>query len=338
MAGSAPKRIERPITGRLNGPPEEVAATIAGAASAGKAVSSYLTFLTSEKRASPKTIENYARDLMRFFEFLFDHLEGDASLEDLAALSVSDFRAFLAHRRREGLSAKSIARTLSSLRGFYGHLEREGLATNHALKRLKTPKIPHSIPKPVSEAGALNLLEDAKTISAEPWVAARDTSIVTLLYACGLRIAEALSLNQDDAPLGETLRIIGKGNKERIVPVLPAARDAVDQYQTLCPHPLDGDDPLFVGVRGKRLNPREVQKLMATLRARLGLPDTATPHALRHSFATHLLSAGGDLRSIQELLGHASLSSTQVYTEVDADRLREIYDKAHPAQKGSKAT
>jgi integrase/recombinase XerC len=338
MAGPAPKRLKRPITGRLNGPPEEVAATIAGAASATKAVSSYLTFLTSEKRASPKTIENYARDLLRFFGFLFDHLEGDATLEDLGNLSVSDLRAFLARRRREGLSAKSIARTLSSLRGFYGHLEREGLATNHALKRLKTPKIPHSIPKPVSETNALNLLEDAKTISSEPWVAARDTSIITLLYACGLRIAEALSLNQDDAPLGETLRIIGKGNKERIVPVLPAARDAVDQYRTLCPHPLDGNDPLFVGVRGKRLNPREIQKLMATLRTRLGLPGTATPHALRHSFATHLLSAGGDLRSIQELLGHASLSSTQVYTEIDADRLREVYDKAHPAQKGSKAT
>lgn len=333
MAGSA----ERSIKGRLSGSPREVAALIAGAPSSADAVESYLTFLTSEKRASPKTIENYARDLLRFFEFLFNHQEGDANLADLGRLTVGDFRAFLAHRRREGLSAKSIARTLSTLRGFFGHLEREGLAANHALKRLKTPKIPHSIPKPVSEEGALGLIEDAGQISTEPWVAARDLSIVTLLYACGLRIAEALSLNQSDAPLGETLRIVGKGNKERIVPVLPAAREAVDQYRALCPHPLDTDDPLFVGVRGKRLNPREVQKLMAMLRARLGLPDTATPHALRHSFATHLLSAGGDLRSIQELLGHASLSSTQVYTEVDADRLREIYDKAHPAQKGSRA-
>ncbi len=331
MAGPA----KRPIAGRLNGTPDDVAASIASTASAAGALASYLTFLTSEKRASPKTIENYARDLARFFEFLFDHLEGDTTLEDLGNLSVSDFRAFLAHRRRDGLSAKSIARALSTLRGFYGHLEREGLATNHALKRLKSPKLPHSIPKPVSESGALNLVADAGTISDEPWVAARDIAVVTLLYACGLRIAEALSLNQADLPLGETLRIMGKGNKERVVPVLPAARDAIDQYRTLCPHPLDGDDPLFVGVRGKRLNPREVQKLMATLRARLGLPDTATPHALRHSFATHLLSAGGDLRSIQELLGHASLSSTQVYTEVDADRLRDIYDKAHPAQRGA---
>ncbi len=336
MAGPAQKRLAKPIGGRLNGTPDDVAASIASNPTAIKAVSSYLSFLTSEKRASPRTIENYARDLSRFFEFLLNHLEGDAGLEDLGQLSVGDFRAFLAHRRREGLSAKSIARTLSTLRGFYGHLEREDLATNHALKRLKSPKIPHSIPKPVSETGALNLVEDAKAIAAEPWIAARDASIVTLLYACGLRIAEALSLNQSDAPFGETLRILGKGNKERIVPVLPAARDAVEQYRVLCPHPLDGDDPLFVGVRGKRLNPREVQKLMATLRARLGLPDTATPHALRHSFATHLLSAGGDLRSIQELLGHASLSSTQVYTEVDADRLRDIYDKAHPAQKGAK--
>lgn len=332
MAGPA----QNPIRGRLNGTPNEVAAVIAGADTAVTAVAGYLTFLTSEKRASPKTIENYARDLARFFEFLFDHLEGDASLQDLATLSVGDFRAFLAHRRRDGLSAKSIARTLSTLRGFYGHLEREGLAINHALKRLKSPKIPHSIPKPVSETAALSLIENAGTLTAEPWVAARDTAITTLLYACGLRIAEALSLNQSNVPLSDTLRITGKGNKERIVPVLPAAREAVDQYVALCPHPLDSDEPLFVGIRGKRLNPREVQKLMAVLRARLGLPDTATPHALRHSFATHLLSAGGDLRSIQELLGHASLSSTQVYTEVDTDRLREIYDKAHPAQQRPK--
>jgi integrase/recombinase XerC len=209
-------------------------------------------------------------------------------------------------------------------------MEREGLGTNHALVRLRSPKIPHSIPKPLSETAARALVDKAAQTSPEPWVAARNTAIITLLYACGLRVSEALALNQKDAPLGTSITILGKGNKERLVPVLPAAREAVDAYQKECPHTLSRNDALFVGVRGGRLNPREVQKLMVLLRAQLGLPGTATPHALRHSFATHLLSAGGDLRSIQELLGHANLSTTQLYTEVDTKRLQEVYDKAHP--------
>ncbi len=322
MAGPARKR--------LSGTPETIAAGVASTAEGRQAVAGYLAFLVSEKRASPRTVENYARDLLRFFEFLDTHLDGDADLKALSDLSVSDFRAFLAARRAEGIAPRSMARSLSSLRGFFRHMEREGLVTNHALARLRTPKVPHSIPKPVSTAAALALVDDAAGVAAEPWVAARDTAIVTLLYACGLRVSELLGLNRGDAPLGPTLTILGKGNKERLVPVLPAARHAVDEYLALCPHALGKEGPLFVGVRGKRLNPREVQKLVATLRARLDLPEKTTPHALRHSFATHLLSAGGDLRSIQELLGHASLSTTQVYTEVETERLRAVYDKAHP--------
>lgn len=322
MAGPSPQR--------LTGAPETIAEAIAFAPDTRAAIASYLTFLTSEKRSSPLTIENYARDLTRFFEFLTDHLGNNATLGDLMALSVTDFRSFLAHRRSEGIASRSLARTLSSLRGFFRHMERQGLGTNHNLARLRTPKTPHSIPKPISETAAKALVSNAQTTSPETWIAARNTAIVTLLYACGLRVSEALSLNRDDAPLPSAITILGKGNKERIVPVLPVAQQAVDAYLKLCPHGLTSKDPLFVGVRGGRLNPREVQKLMTTLRAQLGLPDTATPHALRHSFATHLLSAGGDLRSIQELLGHASLSTTQIYTEVDTARLRDVYNKAHP--------
>jgi integrase/recombinase XerC len=328
MAGSA--------TQRLSGATDIVAGTITTVPDVRAAIGSYLDFLTSEKRASPRTIENYARDLTRFFEFLGDHLEDEAGLANLMDLSVGDFRAFLASRRAEGLAPRSIARNLSTLRGFFRHMEREGVGINHNLARLRTPKTPHSIPKPLSEPAAKALINDAAQTSAEPWVAARNTALVTLIYACGLRVSEALSLNRSDAPLPPAITILGKGNKERLVPVLPVAQKAVDAYLKLCPHGLASDDALFVGVRGARLNPREVQKLMVTLRARLGLPSTATPHALRHSFATHLLSAGGDLRSIQELLGHASLSTTQIYTEVDAVRLRDVYDKAHPRNSRNK--
>lgn len=319
-----------PASHRLNGTNETIAASITTAADTRAAIASFLTFLTSEKRASPRTIENYARDLTRFFEFLCDHLGKEPGLSDITGLRVGDFRAFLAHRRAKGLGSRSIARNLSTLRSFFRHMEREGLGTNHNLSQLRSPKTPHSIPKPVSEPAAMSLVEEAHDTSAEPWVGARNAALVTLLYACGLRVSEALSLKRHHAPLPSSLTILGKGNKERLVPVLPVAQRAVATYLELCPHGLAQEDPLFVGVRGGGLNPREVQKLMGTLRARLGLPSTATPHALRHSFATHLLSAGGDLRSIQELLGHASLSTTQIYTEVDTARLREVYDKAHP--------
>ena len=326
-----------PAPQRLTGSPDTIAAAIATAPDTRAVLSSYFTFLTSEKRARPLTIENYARDLTRFFEFLTEHLGNDASLPDLLALTVGDFRAFLAHRRAHGIGSRSLARTLSTLRGFFRHMERTRLGTNHALSRLHAPRIPHSLPKPISEKAARALIDRSPKTSPEAWVAARNTAIITLLYACGLRISEALALNQKDAPLRSTLTILGKGNMERLVPVLPIARDAVDAYREIAPHARTPEAPLFVGVRGGRLNPREVQKLMQTLRGPLGLPDTATPHALRHSFATHLLSAGGDLRSIQELLGHASLSTTQLYTEVDTKRLQKIYDETHPRNRERKS-
>lgn len=309
---------------------EEIAAGIATASDVRRALATYFTYLTSEKRASPRTIENYARDLTRFFEFLVDHLGDEPKVAHLMTLSVSDFRAYLAARRNDGLAPRSLARNLSCLKSFFRHMERADIGANHAINRLRTPKIPHAIPKPVSVEAAKNLVTEASATSDVPWIAARNVAIITLLYGCGLRVSEALSLNRSALPFGASLRILGKGNKERIVPILPIVSEAVTDYVTKCPMALVADGPLFVGVRGKRLSPREVQKTMVTLRAHLGLPTTATPHALRHSFATHLLGAGGDLRSIQELLGHASLSTTQVYTEVDAARLRDVYDKAHP--------
>ncbi|MEQ9520501.1 MAG: tyrosine recombinase XerC [Parvibaculum sp.] len=324
-----------PPSHSVNNDTGTIAASIATASDTRHALTSYFTYLTSEKRASPRTIENYARDLTRFFEFLVDHLGDEPKVEDLMSLTIADFRAFLAARRNAGLAPRSLARNLSCLKSFFRHMERSAIGANHAINRLRTPKIPHSIPKPVSVPAAQALVDDAGSTSEIPWVSARNIAIITLLYGCGLRVSEALSLNRSTLPFGQSLRIIGKGNKERIVPVLPVVTDAVADYIQKCPMALVADGPLFVGIRGKRLSPREVQKLMVSLRAQLGLPSTATPHALRHSFATHLLGAGGDLRSIQELLGHASLSTTQVYTEVDAARLREVYDKAHPRSRKS---
>jgi integrase/recombinase XerC len=286
--------------------------------------------LIGEKRASPATLAAYHGDISRFFLFLTDHLGGAPNLKALAGLEIRDFRAFLTLRRNEGLTSRSLARTLSSIRSFFRFLDRAGLVSNAALGALRTPKIPHGIPKPVSAKAALALINEAEETPLTPWVGARDAAILTLLYGCGLRISEALSLDRKDAPLPDVLRITGKGRKERVVPVLPVTRAAVEQYLALCPIGLAPGDPLFVGIRGGRLDQRQVRAVLIDLRRKLGLPETASPHALRHSFATHLLAGGGDLRSIQELLGHASLSTTQMYTEVDSARLLDIYDKAHP--------
>lgn len=286
--------------------------------------------LTGEKRASPATLTAYHGDIGRFFHFLTGHLGGTPDLKSLSELELRDFRAFLTLRRKEGLSSRSLARALSSIRSFFRFLDRGKLVSNAALGALRTPKIPHGIPKPVSASAALALIGDAEKASAEPWIGARDAAILTLLYGCGLRISETLALDRKDAPLPDVLRVVGKGRKERIVPVLPVTRAAVEEYLALCPIGLGPTDPLFVGRRGKRLDQRQVRAVLIHARRRLGLPETASPHALRHSFATHLLAGGGDLRSIQELLGHASLSTTQMYTEVDSARLLDIYDKAHP--------
>jgi integrase/recombinase XerC len=291
----------------------------------------WLMSLKTERRMAAKTLEAYARDLGQFAQFMAEHLGGPPANADLAELAVSDFRAFLARRRRQGAESRTLARQLSSLRSFYRFAEKQGLFRNAALSAIRAPKLPHAVPKPLSPENAARAAKaDALASEDTPrWVMARDEAVLTLLYACGLRISEALSLTkaQAEAPV---LTITGKGGKTRIVPVLQVARQAVARYLDLCPFALAPKEPMFRGVKGGPLNARNIQLLMARLRGALGLPETATPHALRHSFATHLLSHGADLRVIQELLGHASLSTTQVYTEVNRAHLLEQYRKAHP--------
>lgn len=293
------------------------------------AAAGWLERLANERRAARHTLDGYARDLGAFLKFLAGHLGDPADLLALAKLEPADFRAFLAARRNDGLAASSNARALSALRGFFAHLAREGLAENPHVAAMRGPKLPKSVPKALTAADAAATLEIDDDDGA-PWVAARDRAVLSLLYGAGLRIDEALSLNADALPLGETLRVVGKGRKARDVPLLPELRDAVAAYVRLRPSSAGKAAPLFVGVKGKRLRAEIVQKRMRALRLELGLPDTATPHALRHSFATHLLGAGADLRAIQELLGHASLSTTQRYTAVDAERLLDIHAAAHP--------
>jgi integrase/recombinase XerC len=303
---------------------------------AAREVTAWLRHLQSERRVSPKTVEAYGHDIDRFFSFMRDHLGGNAQLSDLKDLRITDFRAFLAARRRDGLTSRSLARALSSVRSLFRYLEKQNLVSNPALGAISSPKIPHAVPKALSVNAARKVMDDAAAFhdgNAAAWVGARDTAVLILLYGCGLRISEALGLDLKDAPLSpsqETLSITGKGGKTRIVPILPVSRQAIAAYLDLCPYAMEPDGPLFIGVKGKRLNARNIQLLLQSLRGYLGLPDSATPHALRHSFATHLLSAGGDLRSIQQLLGHASLSSTQIYTEVDRAHLLKQYDAAHP--------
>jgi integrase/recombinase XerC len=307
---------------------------VVAATEARNSLSAWERYLASERRLSHHTVVAYGRDLLVFFAFLAEHLGGPAGHNALENLRTADFRSFLAQRRADGVSGRSLARVLSALRSYFRHLERLKILENGALAGLRAPKIPHSIPKPLSVTSAQAALDQARHLPKEEWVGLRDAAVLTLLYGCGLRISEALSLNQSDfASSRDSLVVTGKGNKQRLVPVLPAVVHAINAYVESCPMDLEPQGPLFVGKRGGRLNPRAVQLAMQKLRTALGLPASATPHALRHSFATHLLSAGGDLRTIQELLGHASLSSTQVYTEVDESRLLDVYDAAHPRAK-----
>ncbi|WP_417458800.1 tyrosine recombinase XerC [Kordiimonas sp.] len=285
-------------------------------------------YLKTERRASQHTLDAYSRDFAGFIGFLNNHHGGAVTVALLSEQSVRDFRSYLAAKRGEGASARSTARALSTVRNFYRFIARTEGIENDAIKAIQGPKLPHRVPRPLTEDGARAVMDTIGELADEDWIAARDTAIIALLYGCGLRIAEALSMNGDQVPEGETMRIVGKREKERIVPVLPAVKDAIKTYRKLCPYALKADGPLFVGKRGARLNPRTVQATMQKVRALLGLPESATPHALRHSFATHLLSRGGDLRTIQELLGHADLKATQIYTEVDSARLLDVYDKA----------
>ncbi|MSO91900.1 MAG: tyrosine recombinase XerC [Rhodospirillales bacterium] len=287
-------------------------------------------WLADERRMSARTTEAYAHDIHAFFAFLAEHLGHPPGLDDLASLRATDFRSYLASRASAGLARTSTARAMSTIRGFFRFLTRAGLADNAVLAAVRTPKVPKSIPKALTPEEALEAVETASELSDEPWVAKRDTALFTLLYGCGLRIGEALGLKRRDLPTGDTMVVTGKGRKQRLVPVLAEVRAAIADYVQACPYQPGDDGPLFLGVRGDALNPGVVQRQMRRLRALLGLSESATPHALRHSFATHLLAGGGDLRTIQELLGHASLSTTQRYTEVDQAHLLDVYRNAHP--------
>ena len=287
-------------------------------------------WLRSERRVSPHTLDAYSRDLGGFVAFLSEHLGGRPDIRALGRLKPADFRAWLAWRMAEDYHKSSTARALSVVRGFYRFLDKRDRVTSAAIGVVRGPKVPRSLPRAMSAGEAIDALEGIGEVTVEDWVGKRDAAVLALLYGCGLRIGEALGLNHRDAPTGDSLTVTGKGNKTRMVPVLPVVRTAVQTYLKAVPHRLEPDGPLFVGIRGGRLSQRRVQEAMALMRGWLGLPESATPHALRHSFATHLLAGGGDLRAIQELLGHASLSTTQRYTDVDAARLLDIHRAAHP--------
>lgn len=292
----------------------------------------WVAHLRDERGFAANSVEAYERDVGAFLDFLQSHLGGAPSSKDLAELEPRDLRAYLAHRRQgpDALADRSLSRALAAIRSFYRYLERRHKLANPRLSLVRGPKLKRALPRPVSEQAAQDLIAEAEASAAQPWIGARDAALVTLLYASGLRISEALSLTGADQPLPETLRVTGKGGKQRLVPMLRAAREAIEAYAIGCPHALAKDEPLFRGVRGGPMSPRDAQALMARLRGRLGLPSSATPHALRHSFATHLLANGGDLRAIQDLLGHESLSTTQTYASVETQKILQAYRTAHP--------
>jgi integrase/recombinase XerC len=285
--------------------------------------------LGAVRRLAPKTLEAYGRDIGQFFAFLGRHMGGTVSLEMLREMRPADLRAFMAQRREDQIEARSLARSLSAIKSFFRFLEREGVVTTEALNIVRTPKAKKSLPKALTVLEAKAAIATTAEVEDRPWVAARDMAVLSLCYGAGLRISEALSLSRADLE-GPSLRVTGKGNKTRLVPLIDAVRRSVEAYLELCPFKLTPSQPLFRGVKGGVLSPRLIQQRVAQLRGALGLPPSATPHALRHSFATHLLGRGGDLRAIQELLGHASLSTTQVYTAIDTERLLESYRAAHP--------
>ena len=295
----------------------------------------WLAHLAGERRMSNKTLDAYERDVRQFLLFLAEHFGGAPGLAALAKLTPQDVRAFMAARRADGIGGRSLMRSLAGVRSFARFLERNGKGKVGALTAVRAPKVAKTLPKPIAVPSARRI-SDADLRAGEDreqWVLVRDAAVLALLYGSGLRISEALGLARADMPAprkGDAVTVTGKGNKQRMVPVLPQVTQLIADYVELCPHDLPPDGPLFVGARGGPLSPRIIQLAMERLRGALGLPDSATPHALRHSFATHLLARGGDLRAIQELLGHASLSTTQIYTAVDTERLMEVYRSAHP--------
>jgi len=298
------------------------------------ALAAWLDHQRALKGAADNTLAAYQTDVSGFLNFMTQHHGEAQGLGPVSRIGVSDMRSWMAHERARGVGARSLARSLSAVKSFYRWLaDREGFEPTAVLST-RSPKFQKKLPRPLAVDAARAMINTVELQAREPWIAARDTAVVTLLYGCGLRISEALGLTGADTPLPASLRIVGKGGKERVVPVIPAARTAVDAYLRDCPFDVSDDQPIFRGARGGPLYAKAIQNVMAAARMQLGLPATATPHAMRHSFATHLLNAGGDLRSIQELLGHASLSTTQAYTAVDTARLMEVYDAAHPRAAG----
>jgi integrase/recombinase XerC len=289
----------------------------------------WLDALAHERRASVHTLRAYGDDLARFIAFLTEHKGRTPDEHMLGKLVPADLRAFITRRRNEGLGPRGVQRALAAVRSFFRFLAREGILENAAARAVRTPRIPRTLPRPLSEIDAARTLAEAGANDIE-WLAARDTALLTLLYGAGLRISEALGLKRGDVPLGATLSVLGKGRKVRSVPLLPIVREAIEHYAAQLPFAGARDSALFVSRRGKPMSAREAQALMQRLRSSLGLPERATPHALRHSFATHLLANGSDLRAVQELLGHASLSTTQTYTEIDVKKLMQVYQNAHP--------
>lgn len=289
----------------------------------------WLRVLAHERRLSPHTLRAYGDDVLRFLKFQTTHLGGALNQQALAGLLPADIRAFITQRRAEGLGAGGVQRALAAVRSFYKYLSREAILENAAARAIRTPRVRRSLPRPLSEEDAVSAIREAK-VEKLAWVGARNAALLILLYGAGLRISEALALKRGDVPLGEALCVLGKGRKERRVPVLPILREALENYAKLIPFAASPSSPLFLSRRGKAMSAREAQLLMQKLRERLNLPERATPHALRHSFATHILQGGADLRSVQELLGHASLSTTQIYTAIDTRHLLETYKNAHP--------
>ena len=289
--------------------------------------------LSKLKGLSNNTVVSYKSDTLKFFKFLENHLDSVPNIHDLKNLDISDFRSFLSSRRNSDITSTSIARNISSLKSFFNHLMKENIIDNSAILSLKSPKLKKSLPRPIDSKLAIETIKCAQEIENEKWIGLRNKSILMLLYGCGLRISEALNLNYDDIDNEDHILIKGKGGKERIVPMMEYIKKGITDYIAECPKEIRAEDPLFIGKRMNRLSPRIIQYALEKIRNSLSLPETATPHALRHSFATHLLDSGGDLRTIQELLGHSSLSTTQKYTKVETKKLYEAYSKTHPLAK-----
>jgi len=291
-------------------------------------LSQWHSYLKNEKQYSEHTLRAYQIDINSFLQFQTSYLGQDITAAILENLALKDFRAWLAHRQRSGKSHKSTARAMSTIRSFYKYLEKQEILQNHAVFNVNSPKIPKSVPKALNSTDAVDASLAIGQISDENWVSKRDIAVLTLIYGCGLRISEALSLNVSELPISDVIKIHGKGNKEREVPVLPIIQERIRDYVDSCPLKLT--HALFVGIRGQRLTAEVFRRQLKNLKCLLGLPESATPHAFRHSFATHLLENGVGLREIQELLGHSSISSTQIYTKVDAKNLMDVYEKSHP--------